>query len=101
MSGEKKNGPGEFPVAIRRDASSVARYGTHFWWLTLASVVVAVTLVVLSWDTGGLEITVRFQEGHGLKPGDALRHKDIDIGRVTAAELFAVGGHGSGGGCVR
>ena len=77
----------EFPVATVRDTTSVTRHGTHFWWLTFAAVVVAFTLVLLSTETGGLEITVRFDEGHGIKPGDTLRHKDIAIGRVTAAEL--------------
>ena len=77
----------EFPVATVRDTTSVTRHGTHFWWLTFAAVVVAFTLVLLSTETGGLEITVRFDAGHGIKPGDPLRHKDIAIGRVTAAEL--------------
>ncbi len=77
----------DFPVASVRDGASRMRHGTHFWWLTLACVIVAVTLVVLSTDTGGLGVTVRFDEGHGIKPGDDLRHKDIAIGRVTAVDL--------------
>ncbi len=77
----------QFPVATTRDSRSSRRYGTHFWWLTLASLVVAVTLVMLSVDKGSLEIAVRFEHGHGIKPGDALRYRDIDVGRVTAVEL--------------
>ncbi len=37
----------------------------------------------------GAPITVRFSEGHGLKAGDAIRHRGIEVGRVRAIQLSA------------
>jgi paraquat-inducible protein B len=35
----------------------------------------------------GAEIVVHFKNGHGLKPGDPLRHRGIGLGEVRSVEL--------------
>jgi paraquat-inducible protein B len=77
------------PVAeiLSRDPGSARRFKTRLWWLTALCLVVSAGLVVSSIQRDGIPITVRFQEGHGLKIGDTLRYRGIDIGRVTKLEL--------------
>lgn len=77
------------PVADIRTggpASGLLRY-SHLWWLTLASLLVAIALVWLSLPARGPRITIRFPEGHGLKVGDTMRHRGIETGEVTAIGL--------------
>jgi paraquat-inducible protein B len=57
------------------------------WWATLACLLVAVALVWLSLPEFGPKISIRFPEGHGLKPGDVMRHRGIDVGEVTQIDL--------------
>jgi paraquat-inducible protein B len=59
------------------------RWRTKLWWLTVACVVVAIGLVVSSFRTQGTILHIRFEEGHGLKAGDTLHYRGIDVGTVT------------------
>lgn len=63
------------------------------WIVPLLSVGLAAVLAWQSWGEAGPVITVRFTEGHGLKPGDTLRHRGIVVGRVDSVRL-AEGGAG-------
>jgi paraquat-inducible protein B len=63
------------------------RATTRLWWLTAVSVLGAIVLVALSIKSHGPTIAIRFQEGHGLKPGDVLRFRGIAIGEVTEVVL--------------
>lgn len=81
-----------FPVAATRESRWTAwrllrDYGTRYWWLTLVCVIVTAVLVASATGHTRLKITVIFGEGHGIKPGDALRHLGIEIGRIRAVEL--------------
>jgi paraquat-inducible protein B len=59
-----------------------------WWWLvTLGAVALAVVLVVTSWRTRGPRISVRFEHGHSIEPGDRLRHRGIEVGEVTSVTL--------------
>ncbi|HEY6562975.1 MAG TPA: MlaD family protein, partial [Pirellulaceae bacterium] len=58
------------------------------WVLLLAGIAVLVLISWSRWDDG-LRIVIRFQDGHGLKAGDALRHRGIDVGRVRGVRLNA------------
>ena len=58
-----------------------------FWLLTALSLLFAVCLFVWSLSSSGTSITVSFEEGHGLKPGDRLRCRGIDVGEVTVVRL--------------
>lgn len=57
------------------------------WWATLAAVLVAGYLVYRSIEPAGPEITIRFPEGHGLKVGDYVRYRGIDVGHVDRVDL--------------
>jgi paraquat-inducible protein B len=78
----------DFPVA-KVTASK------RFWWsslskmwlATLACLLLAISLIWHSLESPGPEIVIRFSEGYGLKPGDGLRHRGIDIGRVESVQL--------------
>jgi len=62
-------------------------HGTRLWWLTAACLAVAIAITVASLPAHGPTITIHFDQGHGLKPGDALKHLGIEIGEVTAVRL--------------
>lgn len=59
------------------------RWRTKLWWLTAVCVVVAIGLVITSFRTQGTVVHIRFEEGHGLKAGDTLHYRGIDVGNVT------------------
>lgn len=58
-----------------------------YWLVTLACLVLAAGLFYWAGLADGVPIVIRFQQGHGLKPGDRLRHRGIDVGEVTAVRL--------------
>lgn len=80
----------EFPEAevVSRSGQNGGRLAVSKMWLaTLACLIGAIALVWYSLEPAGTKVTLRFQEGHGLKPGDALRNRGIDVGRVVSVEL--------------
>ena len=60
---------------------------TRMWWLTAACAVVALVLVATAWHSSGPRVTIEFVEGHGLRPGDAVRLRGIDVGTVEHVVL--------------
>ncbi|MCA9257637.1 MAG: MCE family protein [Planctomycetales bacterium] len=60
---------------------------SRMWWAALACAVVAAGLVWSEWSAHGTHIDIVFTEGHGLKPGDAVRYLGIDVGEVQAVVL--------------
>lgn len=82
--------PADFPIAETEPIrTSRWKNMSRMWVITLACAVLAIGLTWLSIDKPGPEIVIRFPEGHGLKEGDALRHRGIDVGRVAKVELGA------------
>jgi hypothetical protein len=80
----------EFPAAeiVSQRGRIAGRMAVSRMWLaTLACLAGAIALVWFSLEPAGTEIAIRFQEGHGLKPGDSLRNRGIDVGRVLSVEL--------------
>lgn len=80
----------EFPeaeVVSHRDTAAGRLALSRMWLATLACLAGAVALVWSSLEPGGTNITLHFQEGHGLQPGDALRNRGIDVGRVVSVKL--------------
>lgn len=75
-----------FPKAVVVP-SRPERLTTKLWWVVLAAIVLATVLVGSSLRARGLNITIRFAEGHGLKPGDVLKHRGIAIGEVAQVTL--------------
>ncbi len=85
--------PGEaFPSArVVQDLSWPARLrellGSRAWWITLACLLVAVGLFLYAYGGGEPQVTVRFRDGHGIKPGDPLRYRGVDVGEVHSVNL--------------
>lgn len=78
------------PVAqIQNRPSVLARIfkTTRMWFLTLACGIVALILISISWFSAGTLVTITFQDGHGIKPGDTLNYRGIDVGEVTKVEV--------------
>ncbi|MCA9047299.1 MAG: MCE family protein [Planctomycetaceae bacterium] len=77
------------PMAEVREVAAVGSILTHsrLWWLTLGCVILAAWLVWKAQPQIGPQITIRFPEGHGLKAGDAVRFRGIEVGMVTSVEL--------------
>lgn len=81
--------PEDVPTAVVRTADQVAsgRLKTRLWWLTGICIILAAGLVVTSFRSQGTLIKIHFEDGHGLKPGDALRYRGIDVGDVAAVKV--------------
>ena len=63
------------------------------WLLTLVSVCLAIGLFWAASRSRGISILVRFADGHGIRPGDRLRYRGIEVGEVTKVGLDkALGG---------
>lgn len=74
------------PKAIVRPAR---RPVLGWFWILPAVVLVIVILVVgMSQAKRGPRIVVHFKEGHGLKAGDAVRHRGITVGEARSVELL-------------
>jgi hypothetical protein len=58
-----------------------------YWLLPLLTGVIVAVVLMLAWSRSGVTITLRFTEGHGLKPGDAVRCRGIIIGEVRKVQL--------------
>lgn len=70
------------------EAHLAPRRGGWWWWLLpLAALIGAGWLVLDQLAAQGPEIVVAFPVGHGIKAGDALRHRGIQVGRVSRAAL--------------
>lgn len=79
-----------FPVADVRTTGSrttAVLRPSRLWWLTAACLLLAVWLTWTSLPPRGPRIEIRFPDGHGLRPGDSLRHRGIEVGSVTAVTL--------------
>ncbi len=68
-------------------SQSAVFLGSKMWWVTLACFVVAFWLTWRSIPSKGPTIIIRFPDGHGLKAGDAVRHRGIDAGIVESVAL--------------
>lgn len=79
----------QIPTAEVRASDQVQaqRWRTRLWWLTALCAVIAIAVTASSLRTAGLKIVVHFKEGHGLKAGDSLRYRGIDVGSVTEVRL--------------
>lgn len=79
-----------FPVAQISPAKQAwYQQLSRMWFATIACLVLAIGLTWYSMDAAGTMVAIRFPEGHGLKPGDVLRHRGIDVGEVRRIDLSA------------
>ena len=85
----------DFPTATIVPKAGTGHSGTghsgtrlsKWWWLTLGCLLLAVGLGWVSQRSPGIPITITFDQGHGLKVGDTIRHRGIDVGIVDAVDL--------------
>ncbi len=79
----------EFPVARVVEAGgagSILRQ-SKMWWITLLCLLLAAGLAWQSLPENGPEISIQFPTGHGLKTGDVVRYRGIEVGTVTDVSL--------------
>lgn len=87
------NGPdSKFPAAEIRQQRGIGQVlrGRSFlatWWLPAACLVLTIVLIISSMRARGPKLIIHFTEGHGLKVGDAVRYRGIDVGQVTDVRL--------------
>lgn len=62
-------------------------FSSRIWIFTAVCVLCTLGLYWASWRAQGPTILVRFQNGHGLKPGDSLKYRGIEAGRVISVTL--------------
>lgn len=75
--------PEELPTA------RIAHAGRAGWTrlLPLLALALAVFLLREAWQQRGPRIAIHVTDGHGLRAGDALRYRGIDVGEVESLEL--------------
>ena len=77
----------QFPMAKVVDAAPGLLTASRMWWVTLACIVLAIFLAWRSMAEGGRQIEIHFPEGHGLKAGDSVRYRGIEVGLVIEVTL--------------
>lgn len=88
MSSDPANPPPSTPAAAHPSAKvQAAPRFSLVWVVPLLALAVTLALGYQAWGQKGLEITLHFAEGHGLKAGATLRHRGIVVGRVDAVRL--------------
>lgn len=71
-------------------AVPIPKKKTRVSWLWLATALCGVLSLVLfarAYQNEGELIHIEFEEGHGLQPGESLRYRGIDVGRVEKIAL--------------
>lgn len=88
-SSEKNSTATQFPVAQVpevRDTSALLM-ASRMWWVTAVCLVIAFWLTWRAIPAHGPTIEIQFPDGHGLKSGDGVRHRGIDVGTVSEVVL--------------
>ncbi|MCA9283665.1 MAG: MCE family protein [Phycisphaerales bacterium] len=63
--------------------------GRSLWWIVpLIAIGVSVWLGWSAWTQRGVPIQVDFDHAHGLKTGDPLRYRGVDVGMVRRIEIL-------------
>ncbi len=62
---------------------------SYLWLLPIACVAIAGWLLFSALAQRGIPISIQFQQGYGLKPGDTLRYRGINVGSVEEVLLAA------------
>ncbi len=78
---------GIFPTATIQDEDRGLLRSSKMWWVTGLCMLLALWLTWQSRSPSGKEIIIQFPEGHGLKTGDLVRFRGIEVGLVTAVTL--------------
>lgn len=87
---ENRDDAAQIPAAIISEAStstSALVVASKMWWVTLLCLALAVWLTWISMPASGPTVRILFPEGHGLKTGDFVRHRGIEVGQVQDVSL--------------
>lgn len=57
------------------------------WIVPVLAAILAASLSWQAWGESGLPVTILFEQGHGLRPGDTVRHLGIVVGKVDTVSL--------------
>ncbi len=90
MSQNEDTSAADLPEAKVADSGSALQLigrSRLVWGISLAALVLAIFLVITTVRSRGPMISIHFQNGYGVKPGDVMRHLGIDVGEVTSVEL--------------
>lgn len=66
---------------------ALRQHPSKFWLLTLVCLLIAIGLFWRGYPTRSTTIIVQFEQGHGIKPGDHLQHRGIEVGEISAVTL--------------
>jgi hypothetical protein len=66
---------------------SAGKVASRLWIVTALCLVVALLLVWAQLRSQGPRIKIDFSAGHGLEPGDPVRYRGIDVGKVRRVTL--------------
>jgi hypothetical protein len=61
--------------------------GSYMWLVALLCLLVAIGIVWWSSPDQGIQISIHFPEGHGLRAEDSVRFRGIDVGAVEEVKL--------------
>jgi len=57
------------------------------WLIPLLALIGVAFLLHRAWSESGTKLTITFEDGHGLKPGDTIKHRGIIVGVVDEVKL--------------
>ncbi|EMI45033.1 mammalian cell entry related domain protein [Rhodopirellula sp. SWK7] len=79
----------EFPVSdvVTRGRGIRSMTWSPMWIVTLVCFLLATVLTWAALDEPGVWIKIRFDRGHGLKVGDVMMYRGIEVGRVGKLSL--------------
>ena len=62
--------------------------GRRIWWLVaIVGVIAAATTGFLLWPESPHRVKITFNDGHGLKAGNVVRYRGIDIGEIEQVSI--------------
>ena len=81
---------------VDRLPEAVVTRGHRFsfaWLLPLLALALVVYMSLQAWNRRGVSVTVKFEQGHGIKTGDTVRYRGIQVGEVADVQLDAFQEH--------
>ncbi len=79
----------EIPQATVQNRSTTSFWSSSglIWLIPTACLAFAIVLVSLNVKSSGPTLEIHFMQGHGIKPGDTLRHRGVEVGQVTEIKM--------------
>lgn len=88
VNGNVAQGPNSNSTDAKKNTGRQKNAGMSWMWLaTAAAALLSLYLFFQTYQNQGELIVIDFEEGHGLSPGDSLRYRGIEVGRVEKIGL--------------